>query len=355
MLHRLKRRVSGMTVVMWVIGLSMLAVVVLGVARTLMGGKYTSADWIDLCIYGVAQGSIYALIALGYTLVYGILRMINFAHGEVFMSGPFIGYYVASALANAGLFEQNWVLALLLVLLAAMAVSTSVAVLLERIAYRPLRRAPRLVPLITAIGASFFIQYSFLGLFGSGVKGYPEIAQLQGRTTIPGTGIGILKSQLLVIVAAMIFLAVLYILVQRTKVGKAMQAVSEDKDTAALMGIDVDRIIVFTFLIGGALAGAAGIFYVLLFRQVHFFMGFFPGLKAFTAAVLGGIGNVVGAMMGGMFLGIAESLFPNLVLDGLGIPAPYQLKDALAFLMLVLILIFRPTGILGERLATKKA
>ena len=281
--------------------------------------------------------------------------MINFAHGEVFMSGPFIGYYVASALANAGMFEQNWVLGLLIVLLAAMAVSTSVAVLLERVAYRPLRRAPRLVPLITAIGASFFLQYSFLGLFGSGVKGYPEIAQLQGRTTIPGTGISILKSQLLVIVAAMVFLAVLYILVQRTKVGKAMQAVSEDKDTAALMGIDVDRIIVFTFLIGGALAGAAGIFYVLLFRQVHFFMGFFPGLKAFTAAVLGGIGNVVGAMLGGMFLGIAESLFPNLVLDGLGIPAPYQLKDALAFLMLVLILIFRPTGILGERLAAKKA
>ncbi|MDX9830833.1 MAG: branched-chain amino acid ABC transporter permease [Anaerolineae bacterium] len=355
MLQRLKRRVSGMTVVMWVIGLLMLAVVIWGVTRTLMGGRYTGADWLDLSIYGVAQGSIYALIALGYTLVYGILRMINFAHGEVFMSGPFIGYYVASALANAGMFEQNWVLGLLIVLLAAMAVSTSVAVLLERVAYRPLRRAPRLVPLITAIGASFFLQYSFLGLFGSGVKGYPEIAQLQGRTTIPGTGISILKSQLLVIVAAMVFLAVLYILVQRTKVGKAMQAVSEDKDTAALMGIDVDRIIVFTFLIGGALAGAAGIFYVLLFRQVHFFMGFFPGLKAFTAAVLGGIGNVVGAMLGGMFLGIAESLFPNLVLDGLGIPAPYQLKDALAFLMLVLILIFRPTGILGERLAAKKA
>jgi hypothetical protein len=126
-------------------------------------------------------------------------------------------------------------------------------------------------------------------------------------------------------------LAALYIFVQRTKVGKAMQAVSEDKDTAALMGIDVDRIIVITFLVGGALAGAAGVFYALLFRQVHFFMGFFPGLKAFTAAVLGGIGNVTGAMLGGMFLGIAESLFPNLVLDGLGIPAPYQLKDALAF------------------------
>jgi branched-chain amino acid transport system permease protein len=150
-------------------------------------------------------------------------------------------------------------------------------------------------------------------------------------------------------------LAVLYVFVRRTKTGKAMQAVSEDKDTAALMGIDVDRIIVVTFAVGGALAGAAGFFYALLFRQVKFDMGFFPGLKAFTAAVLGGIGDPVGAMLGGMFLGIAESLFPSLVLDGLGIPAPYQLKDALAFILLVLILIFRPTGIVGERLAAKKA
>ncbi len=355
MLKRLRRRVSGTTVVMWLIGLAILAVVIYGTIQTLRSGKYTLTDWVDLTIYGVSQGSIYALIALGYTLVYGILRMINFAHSEVFMSGPFIGYYVATALDNRGMFDENWILALLIVMLVSMAVSTTIAVLLERIAYRPLRRAPRLVPLITAIGASFFLQYTFLGLFGSGVKGYPEIPALQGRMTIPGTEISILKSQFLVIVAAMIVLAVLYIFVQRTKMGKAMQAVSEDKDVAALMGIDVDRIIVMTFVVGGALAGMAGIFYVLLFRQVHFFMGFFPGLKAFTAAVLGGIGNVVGAMLGGLFLGIAESLFPNLVLDGLGIPAPYQLKDALAFVLLVLVLIFRPTGILGERLAVKKA
>jgi branched-chain amino acid transport system permease protein len=238
-------------------------------------------------------------------------------------------------------------------MLVAMLVSTTIAVLLERIAYRPLRRAPRLVPLITAIGASFFLQYTFLGLFGSGIKGYPEIEQLKGFWQI--FGISILKTQAVVIVAAVVMLAGLYIFVQRTKTGKAMQAVSEDKDTAALMGIDVDQIIVVTFVVGGALAGAAGVMYALLFRQVYFFMGFIPGIKAFTAAVLGGIGNVVGAMLGGLFLGIAESLFPNLVLDGLGIPAPYQLKDALAFIMLVLVLIFRPTGILGERLAAKKA
>mgnify|MGYP001267331382 CR=1 FL=1 len=355
MLQRLRRRVSGTTVVMWLIGLAILAGVVYGSIRTLASGSYSGAEWLDLSIYGVAQGSIYALIALGYTLVYGILRMINFAHGEVFMSGPFIAYFVATALESAGLLNQYWVLSLIIIMVVAMTVSTVIAVLLERVAYRPLRRAPRLVPLITAIGASFFLQYAFLGLFGSGVKGYPAIDALQGRMMIPGTGIPILRSQALVIVAAFVMLAGLYYFVQRTKVGRAMQAVSEDKDTAALMGIDVDRIIVITFLVGGALAGAAGVFYVLLFRQVSFIMGFFPGLKAFTAAVLGGIGNVTGAMLGGMFLGIAESLFPNLVLDGLGVPAPYQLKDALAFVFLVLILIFRPTGILGERLAVKKA
>jgi len=338
---------------MWLIGLGILLVVILGTVSTLTSGKYTNADWIDLSIYGVAQGSVYALIALGYTMVYGILRMINFAHSEVFMSGPFIGYFVATALDQSGFLDRQPVIGLAIVLIVAMLVSTTVAVLLERIAYRPLRRAPRLVPLITAIGASFFLQYTFRGLFGSGIKGYPELDILKGQWTI--AGVGILKTQAVVIVAAVLMLAGLYFFVQQTKTGKAMQAVSEDKDTAALMGIDVDQIIVITFIVGGALAGAAGVLYALLFRQVHFFMGFIPGIKAFTAAVLGGIGNVVGAMLGGLFLGIVESLFPNLVLDGLGIPAPYQLKDALAFVMLVLVLIFRPTGILGERLAVKKA
>lgn len=354
MLQRLRRQLSGTTVVMWLIGIGLLAAVFWGTGRTLILGKYTIADWLDLSLYGLTQGSVYALIALGYTLVYGILRMINFAHGEVFMSGPFIGYFVATSLERAGVLARQPVIGLLIVLLTAMLTSMTIAVLLERIAYRPLRRAPRLVPLITAIGASFFLQYTFLGLFGSGIKGYPEVQALKGSLPLFG-GVTILRTQAVVIVAALVMLAGLYIFVQRTKIGKAMQAVSEDKDTASLMGIDVDRIIVITFAVGGALAGAAGVFYALLFRQVHFFMGFIPGLKAFTAAVLGGIGNVTGAMLGGLFLGLAESLFPNLVLDGLGMPAPYQLKDALAFVMLVLILIFRPTGILGERLAAKKA
>jgi branched-chain amino acid transport system permease protein len=222
-----------------------------------------------------------------------------------------------------------------------------IAILLERIAYRPLRRAPRLVPLITAIGASFFLQYAFRGLFGSGIKSYPSM--IEGSWQVPGLDIEIQWIRIVVITSALVMLVGLYIFVQRTKVGKAMQAVSEDKDTAALMGIDVDRIIVITFLVGGALAGAAGVLYVLMFRQVTFIMGFIPGLKAFTAAVMGGIGNIPGAMLGGLSLGLLEAVGPAV----LGIP--FQLKDVVAFTILVLVLIFRPTGLLGEVLAEKKA
>ena len=355
MLQRLRRRLSWTNIFMWLIGGAILVMVVVGAILTLVSGKYSGADWLDLTINGIALGGIYALIALGYTLVYGILRMINFAHGEVFMSGPFTAYFLATAFEESGFLDSQPLLALLIIFLFAMSISTSVAVLLERIAYRPLRRAPRLIPLITAIGASFFLQYTFRGLFGSGIKTYPTPEILSGKWILPGTDIAIGKIRVVVIVAALVMLLGLRIFVNRSKIGKAMQAVSEDKDTSALMGIDVDRIIVITFVVGGALAGAAGVLYALMFSQVNFFMGFWPGLKAFTAAVLGGIGNVTGAAIGGFFLGIAESLFPNLVLDGWGIPAPYQLRDALAFMLLVLVLIFRPTGILGERLATKKA
>jgi branched-chain amino acid transport system permease protein len=191
------------------------------------------------------------------------------------------------------------------------------------------------------------------GLYGSGVTAFPNVDILKGDWTV--FGVKILKTQGVVIVASIILLIGLYIFVQRTKTGKAMRAVAEDKDVAALMGIDVDRVIVITFAVGAALAGAAGVLYALLFRQVSFIMGFIPGIKAFTAAVLGGIGSVPGAMVGGLFLGIFESVGPSLFLEGLGIPAPYQLKDVIAFTMLVLVLIFRPTGILGERLAEEKA
>lgn len=351
MLERLKGRVSAITIIMWALGLLFTLAIIYGSVVTIVHREYTSKQWIDFTIYGLAQGGVYALIALGYTQVYGILKMINFAHSEVFMSGPMIGYFVATDLSRWGVLDAHPIFSLLVVLFVAMLVSMTVAVLLERIAYRPLRNAPRLIPLITAIGASFFLQYLFKGLFGSGVKAYPDWRIFSGKWKI--LSIGILKVHIVTFVAAIILMVSLYIFMQNTKIGKAIRAVSEDKDAAALMGIDVDQMISFSFALGGIMAGAGGVFYALMYKEVYFLMGFVPGIKAFTAAVLGGIGNVPGAMLGGLFLGVFEGLGPNLFLDGLGIPAPYQLKDVIAFSVLVLVLIFRPTGILGERLAKR--
>jgi branched-chain amino acid transport system permease protein len=324
-----------------------------GSAKTLALGKYPIETWIDLIITGLALGGVYALIALGYTLVYGVLRMINFAHSEVFMSGPFTAAFVADGLINLGWWNKYPLLSLLIVLLVAAGISSGIAILLERVAYRPLRGAPRLVPLITAIGASFFLQYVFRGLYGSGLKGYPEMEIFSGFFMLGG--IRVFKTQAVAIIGAFVLMLILYGIVQRTKLGKAMRSVSEDREAAALMGIDVDQVISRTFAIGGIAAGLAGILYLILFPVAHFFMGFFPGLKAFTAAVLGGIGNVPGAFVGAMLLGLLESVGPSLFLDGMGIPAAYQLKDAIAFTILVFILIFRPSGLLGERLTQAKA
>jgi len=353
MLKRLRERTTPTDVVMWFIGAAILTCVIWGSAATLSEGKYSSYHWFDFVVFGLAQGSIYALIAMGYTMVYGTLRMINFAHSEVFMSGPYTAYYVAAAFYSSGFLDRQPIVSLMIIFLVSMATSTFIAILLERIAYRPLRTAPRLVPLITAIGASFFLQYTFRGLYGSGFQAYPVVKILEGEWTFGE--FRILKFQALVIVAAALLMAALYSFIQRSRIGKAIRAVSEDKEISSLMGINIDRMIVTTFVIGGMSAGAAGVLYAVMFKQVHFFMGFIPGIKAFTAAVLGGIGNIPGAMLGGIFLGLVESIGPSLFLDGLGIAAPYQLKDAIAFIMLVLVLIFRPTGILGERLAVKKA
>ncbi len=353
MLKRWRERITPTDVVMWLIGAAILTLVIWGSTATLSEGKYSAYHWFDFVIFGLAQGSIYALIAMGYTMVYGILRMINFAHSEVFMSGPYTAYYVAAAFYSSGFLDRHPIASLMMIFLVSMATSTLVAVLLERIAYRPLRNAPRLVPLITAIGASFFLQYTFRGLYGSGFQAYPVVKILEGEWMIGE--FRILKFQAVVIIAAALLMAALYSFIQYSRIGKAIRAVSEDKEISSLMGIDVNRMIVTTFVIGGMAAGAAGVLYALMFKQVHFFMGFIPGIKAFTAAVLGGIGNIPGAMLGGIFLGLIESLGPSLFLDGLGIIAPYQLKDAIAFVLLVLVLIFRPTGILGERLAVKKA
>ncbi len=353
MLRTWRQRVTFIDIVVWAIGLAIALIMVVGTIKTLLSGKYTPSVWLDLFIRGLALGGVYALIAMGYTLVYGILKMIHFAHSEVFMSGPFTAVFLANSLERSGYMDQHPLLGMSMVTVLAMVVSMVVAILLERIAYRPLRNAPRLVPLITAIGASFFLQYTFRGFYGAGFQAYPTLQILNSTVNI--FGVNVFKSQLVVIAGAFIMMVVLYSIVQWTKIGKAMRAVSEDKEAAELMGIDVDRVIVFTFALGGASAGFAGILYVLLFPIAWFFMGFIPALKAFTAAVLGGIGNVAGAFIGAMILGLLESVGPNLFLDGLGIPNPSQLKDAIAFIILVFILIFRPSGILGESITETKA
>ncbi|HET6380583.1 MAG TPA: branched-chain amino acid ABC transporter permease [candidate division Zixibacteria bacterium] len=341
------RRINFVTAFLWLIGGGILLIAAIGAFLTLTKGRYSLENWEGFIVSGIALGSVYALVALGYTLVYGILFMINFAHGEVFMFGTFTALFVARFLNDAGMIASQPWLAFLIVIAVAMLVSMTIAVTLERVAYRPLRGAPRLVPLITAIGASLFLQYTARGFYGSGVNAYPEFPPLQGNTTI--LGLTIRTDQVIVTVAAVALMLGLYLFVERTRTGRAMRAVSEDKDVAAMMGINVDRVIQITFAIGGLLAGVAGILYVQLFNQVDFFMGFLPGIKAFTAAVLGGIGNIVGAMLGGMTLGLLEAVAPFLLLDGYGIASPNQLKDAIAFTVLVLVLIFRPSGFLGRK------
>ncbi len=353
MLKRWRQTLTLTDIVVYAIGVIIGIAVIYGTIRTWRAAEYTPEQWINLTIDGLKLGSIYALIALGYTLVYGILRMINFAHSEVFMSGPFTAVFLAKYLDSIGFYNTYPLISLLLVTLLSAIVSITIALLLERIAYRRLRFAPRLVPLITAIGASFFLQYTFRGFYGTDPETYPTLDVLKGTWTIGS--ITIPKTDLVVILSGFFLMLILYLIVQRTKTGKAMRSVSEDKEVSALMGIDVDRIIVFTFGLGGASAGIAGILYALIYQQVNAFMGFIPGLKAFTAAVLGGIGNVVGAWLGGTLLGLLESLGPNLFLSGLGVPAANQLKDGIAFAILVFILIFRPTGILGERISKTKA
>lgn len=343
-------RFDLVTLILWGIGGGIVLLALWGSFLTLSQGRISPSTWQSLIVAGIALGAVYGLIALGYTLVYGILFMINFAHGEVFMWGAFTAWFAATGLNDTGIMDANPILAFVLVLATAMLVSMVVAILLERIAYRPLRGAPRLVPLITAIGASLFLQYTARGFFGSGVRAYPSYGLFGGTVTLGPIVISV--TDLVVILAAVGLMVALFFFINSTRTGRAMRAVSEDKDVAAMMGINVDRIIVTTFAIGGLLAGAAGILYTLLFNQVDFYMGFLPGIKAFTAAVLGGIGNVVGAVLGGLVLGILEQVGPNLFLLGYDIPAPNQLKDVIAFSVLVLVLIFRPSGILGRKEST---
>lgn len=324
--------------------------VVLAVQRA-----YNPDTWVRFGISGLILGGVYALVALGYTLIYGIMFMINFAHGDVMMMGAFAGYFTLEALNNAGLLNRSlaWsAISIILTFAAGMAVGTGVATVLERIAYRPLRYAPRLVPLISAIGASLFLENAAQLAFGTARRDYtnPTIIDRNAgwNLLVGGQPVLITYTGVLTFVMSIALMVGLYMLVQRTKAGKAMRAVAEDKEVAALMGIDVDRVIANTFAISGALAGAAGVMWGLHMGIIYHYVGFLPGIKAFTAAVMGGIGNIPGAMLGGLALGVMESVAPA----ALGLP--FQLKDVLAFSILILVLIFRPTGLLGEVLAQKR-
>jgi branched-chain amino acid transport system permease protein len=306
----------------------------------------------EVLLDGIILGFMYALIALGYTMVYGVLEFINFAHSEIFIAGAFVGVEILLGLQGRGLLDGfPWPFVLLLALMAGMAASGLLAVTVERIAYRPLRGAPRLIPLISAIGVSFFLQ-DLIRLFESLWRNafnlvYPSMDALNLRIELTGT-IDVSVKSLVVIVSALLMLWALHLIVNRTKVGTAIRAVAEDQAAASLMGIDVNRIISLTFLIGGAMGGAAGVLFGVQYGLINPYSGFIPGLKAFTAAVLGGIGNIPGAMVGGLVLGLLEAFAASYLslLTGGAFGAEY--KDIFAFSALILILIFRPKGLLGE-------
>ncbi len=312
----------------------------------------TADQFKGLLMSGLSQGAMYGLIALGYSMVYGVLGFINFAHGEVFMAGAMTGFIASEKFNDSGLWESNFLLCLVLIVIMAISISTLMAVLMERVAYRPLRNSPRLIPLITSIGVSFFIQNAVMGLFGPASKPYPRLPEWLAKQRSILT-FEIAGTKLLVLFVAAVSMLGLWYLVESTKTGKAMRAVAEDKEIAALMGINVNRTIVTTFAVGGAMAGVAGILWGLLFRSVTHMTGFLPGIKAFTAAVIGGIGNLGGAMAGGVALGSAESVAPLVILEPLGVPGVSQLKDVVAFTVLVLVLLFKPSGLFGERLSAE--
>jgi len=313
----------------------------------------------QVLVDGIVLGFMYALIALGYTMVYGVLEFINFAHSEIFVLGAFVGVEILLGLQSAGQLETlHPAFILLLVIIAGMVISGLAAMLLERVAYRPLYGAPRLVPLISAVGASFFLQDA-LRLFESLWRNtfylnYPTLDVLDHTIPLTSNLVVPVKS-VLVVVTALIMLAGLYLFVNRTRIGSAIRAVAQDPDTASLMGIPVKRVIALTFFVGGAMGGLAGVLFGLHYSLVNPYTGFIPGMKAFTAAVLGGIGNIPGAMLGGMVLGLLEAFaasYLSILTDG-AFGAEY--KDVFAFLALILILIFRPKGLLGEKVREGRA
>ncbi len=290
-------------------------------------------EWVQQIINGISVGSIYALIALGYTMVYGIIKLINFAHGDVFMIGAFTGFYAITVL------ELSFIPALLL----AMAVCSLLGVIIERVAYKRLRQSTRIAALTTAIGVSLFIEYVVIYFRGAQLESYPK--DVLPRTNFEILGAKVSSQSIWILVVTIILMILLQFIVHRTKIGKAMRAVSIDQDAARLMGINVDNTISATFAIGSALAGAAGVIFGIYYTRIDPLMGIIPGLKAFIAAVLGGIGIIPGAMFGGFLLGIVETAVSSFGYS--------SWRDAVAFIILILILLFRPSGILGKNIREK--
>ncbi len=288
-------------------------------------------EFLQQLLNGLSLGAIYALIALGYTMVYGVLRFINFAHSDVFMVGAYVGYFVAPRLGGGTLIGG------VLVLIAAMIACSLLGMTIEKLAYRPLRQRSTLTVLITAIGVSLFLQNAGQKLFGANPKAFPRVFP---ETQLQFGGLTISSNQLIVLAVALLLLAGLHHIVHHTKTGTAMRAVAFNAQAASLVGINNDRIISFTFALGSSLAGAGGILYAMNYPSIDPLMGTLPGLKAFVAAVLGGIGNLPGAALGGMLIGLIETLVSG--------TRASTFRDAIAFALLILILIFRPTGLLGK-------
>jgi branched-chain amino acid transport system permease protein len=290
-------------------------------------------------VEGLTIGSFYALVALGYTMVYGIIRLINFAHGDLFMVGAFVGWSALSMLSAAHL---PLVLALVVALVASMAATGALGIGIERLAYQPLLRAPRLSILITALGVSLALENGVLLLYGAGFNTYPHLLNLTGFDI---GEVHIAFAQLGIFVVSLALMLALYFFVNRTFIGTAMRALAIDQDAARLMGIDVERLIQLTFFLGSALAAAAGVMEGLYYTQINFFMGFLLGLRAFTAAVLGGIGNIPGAMAGGLLIGLLEAFGAGYVSS--------RWTDVFVFAVLIGVLVVKPTGLFGERVVER--
>ncbi len=291
-------------------------------------------------VNGLTLGSVYALLALGYSMVYGILKLLNFAHGEVYMFGAFTGYGVLTVLGGPTALTVPVWLAIVLMFLGGTVVSGAMGVAIERFAYRPLRESTRIAPLISAIGMSFFLQAAALLMFTATFRTYQTPRLIDSSTGIPVGPIRVWLVRVLVIATAVVLMVLLTIWVNRTRTGKAVRAVSFDREAAAMMGIDVDKVIVVVFLIGSALAGVGGVMVGLVFGRIFHLMGFVAGLKAFTAAVVGGIGSIPGAMLGGMLIGFAESFSTGYISS--------TFQNLIVFGILIVVLLVRPAGLLGK-------